>query len=183
MYLGLVMAKALNYRKPSVWINKIKSICGEDIQYECVSGEVLSDNGDWYLFLKDPKWKEHYDELRKCSYVNYIICNGNEPYLFSNSEIKQFMGGIKTKQEEHSELEPGDAVKVKRGYLENLYGIVESVRKKRAKVFFAFYIRGFTESLKLSDLQFVKKTAFIPSTGKRQVTMGAKVVFTNNICR
>lgn len=177
------MGKALNYRKPSVWSDKIKEICGNDVKYEVVGNGVLSDNGDWYLFIKDPDWEKHIVELKKIRWVISVVSNGDKPYIFSNQEVREFVGDIKEKMEESTDFSPGDAVLVKSGYLSGLYGIVESVCGKRAKVFFSFHIRGFTESLKKSDLEFVRNTNFIPGSLRNQLTMGGKVVFTNHICR
>ncbi len=183
MWIALMMGKALNYRRPSIWSDKIKEICGNDVKYEAVGNSVLSDNGDWYLFIKDPDWEKHIVELKKIRWVVSVVSDGDKPYIFSNQEVQSFVGDIKTKLEDGDEFSPGDAVKVKNGYLSGLYGIVESIRGKRARVFFSFHIRGFTESLKKSDLEFVKNTSFIPDISKKQLTMGGKVVFTNHICR
>lgn len=182
-WIGLMMGKALNYRKPEVWLDKIKAICGERVKYEAVSGDVLTDNGDWYLFLKDSKWREHIIQLKRCRFVVSVVSVGDMPYLFSDEEIKTFVGGVKAKREAGDALSPGDIVIVKDGYLANLYGIVESVSGKTANVFFSFYVRCFIEKLKVSCLKKVSRTDFDPSRHGQQVTMGAQVVFTNNIYR
>lgn len=183
MWLCLLMGKMLNYRKPDVWLKKIKEICGENVKYETVSNEVLTDNGDWYLFIQDNDWEKHLTDLKKCRFVVSVVSADNKPYLFSNSEVKKFMGGVKESREKGKDLTIGDIVLVLHGYLENLYGIVVGVRGKKAKVFFSFYVKSFVESLKISDLKKISRTDFQPGIGKHQIAMGAKVVFTNNIYR
>ena len=182
-WIGVIMGKALNYRRPDTWTKKITDICGDGVRYEVVNSEVLNDNGDWYLFINDVDWKEHISALKQCNFVVGLVCDGNSPYLFSDEEISAWIGGIEKSRESKCEFEIGDIVLVKKGFLSNLYGVIEKINGKRAKVFFSFYIRSFYEMIALEDLEFVHKSNFRPSQGGCHITMGVRSVFTNNICR
>lgn len=133
-----------------------KSIFGKDLCDVCVPGEQLTDKlfeleSENYVFFCCKNYTKHCVNVKKHSLIRLVLPETNHPEAIDKEEIESFTSSI---MEVHSsEVNLGDEVKVREGYLKNLYGVVlEELEGDRYRVAFYLHTRIVEEEMRKNNL-------------------------------
>lgn len=148
---------------------EINLIFGRDlIEHKTVCAPSLMATGEYYVFVRCGNYSEHIDALSKSSAVLKVVPAYTNPHLFSEKEIDEFSGSVDAPVRER-ELDIGDMVLIKAGWLKSLYGeILKRLKNGKYIVAFSFYTRRFKERLCGTDLEFVAKVSKVDSKPSRK---------------
>jgi hypothetical protein len=180
-WIGLMVSRTLPHDDGTAISKELKLIFRQDlIGYKVVCNESMSSSGEYFLFVNCNNYWEHTEALNRCHYITGVIPSRESPHHFSNKEILEFMNSAGYKEENPVSLGNGDVVLVKDGYLKGLYGIItKNLPRKKAKVFFSFYVRQFFEVLSVTSLEFIGKVSgceFPSGNVDKPIVIGAHVV-------
>ena len=137
---------------------EVANIFGDDLVDVCIIGErVTAENfevrSESYFFVKCKNYTDHVSRVKKSSIISFVLPSIDNPTEVPDNEVDSFIKTVSDKHSDASELNFGDTVLVKEGYLEGLYGIV--LRRKKSEqyeVYFSFYTREFSDVLMRSNL-------------------------------
>jgi len=148
--------------------------------FKVVCNDQMSASGEYYIFVNCDNYREHIEAINRCHFITSVVPDRESPHPFTPKEIVEFLTSAGLKEEPSGTLENGDVVLVKDGYLKGLYGVVtKEMPRKKFKVFFSFYVRQFTESLRVTSLEFIGKVSgyeFPSEVVGKPIVIGAHVV-------
>ena len=167
---------------------ELSMVFGDDLLgYKVVCNDLICSTGEYYLFVHCNNYWDHIESIAKRHFITGVVPSREDPYKFSLREIADFVSSAGYKGDSDSCLQMGDVVLVKDGYLKGLYGIVIKVLpSKRLKVFFSFYVRQFSEALKITDLEFIGRIdgyEFPAEVSGKPIVIGAHVVHHRKLYR
>jgi len=122
-------------------------------------GERMADDcfkiqSESYFFVKCSNYQNHTDEIKNSSVVSIVLPSVENPSPVAYSSISRFERTTKWRIKSKDDVSIGDLVRVKAGFLKNLFGIVVKKNGKNSyNVFFRLYTRQFVESLRQVNLE------------------------------
>ena len=135
------------------------SVFGEDAEEmrAVCSDDMKSSTGEYYVFVRCRNYEKHADRISRSSAVVSVVPSAGNPHWFSDDELREFEGSVAAPRKvAPREMDKGDMVLVKDGYLKNLYGVVRGkAGPRRYKVCFSLHVRKFSEILNVTVLDFV----------------------------
>ena len=161
---------------------EVSAMFGDDLaELRSVCSAEMSSTGEYYVFVRCGDYRLHADKLRASSVVQTAVPSFDSPHMFCDSEVDEFAGSA-TRKEKPRELDRGDMVLVKEGYLKNLFGVVSGrTGPRRYRVVFSFYLRKFAENLSVTALEFVGNV--FKRAGKARQTGAREAVLRNQLRR
>lgn len=189
VWICFMVSRTLAHDKPEDINRELTLIFGNDFSArKVVWNEQMEKTGEYYLFVCCDKYWNHIDEIGKCHFITGVVPFMDAPHHFSLKDIEEFSLSVEKKEEDTHCIVSGDMVLVKDGYLKGLYGIVskEAIRNKKCKVFFSFYVRQFSEILKVTSLEFICKLSeseLFTEVVCNPIVIGAHVVHHHQLYR
>jgi hypothetical protein len=181
-WIGLMVSRTLSHDNSKDITRELTLIFGKDLLgYKVVCTDQMSESGEYYIFVRCADYDEHVEALSRCHFITGVIPSKNAPYQFTTKEVAEFLSSAGHKDNPNKGLNKGDVVLVKDGYLKGLYGIItkETQANKKYKVFFGFYVRQFSEILRVTSLEFIGKVSgheFTSEVIGKPIVIGAHVV-------
>lgn len=143
----LVINSASCHRNTDKVVEEISSVLKNSASsILVVNHSDIMNTGEYFIFIEGKNALKKRDELLNLSCVIRIISNGDNPYIFSESEVNSFRNSI-LKKENAISFKKGDIVFVKDGCFKNLFGLVLGEKDNKIRVLFKFYVRNFIENL------------------------------------
>lgn len=155
-WICLMVSSTLPHKDNKLITKELSVIFGSDLvdhRVVCDTGMLAS--GEYYLFVRCANYRDHLDTLNKHTFVTNVVPSRESPHYFSDKEVKEFAVSVGRKVTPTSDFNKGDVVLVRDGYLRGLYGVVQGQSGKKCRVFFSFYVRRFTENLRVTLLEFI----------------------------
>lgn len=108
-----------------------------------------------YAFVKVRDYPKYIEKLRQSSAVKSVLASFENPSLLSDVEVQEFIESA-TPIQDLRQFRIGDVVRVQKGWLSNLVGMVVGISpRNKYSVLFKFHIRQFRNVLKAQDLMFL----------------------------
>lgn len=189
VWICLMVSRTLPHDNTKDIVRELTLIFGKDLLgHKVVCTDQMSDSGEYYLFTHCGNYWDHKEALSRCHFITGVIPNRDAPHHFSDKEIAEFLSSAGKTDKATVGLDNGDVVLVKEGYLKGLYGIItkEINSGKKFKVFFSFYVRQFSETLRVTSLEFIGKVSgyeFPAEVVGKPIVIGAHVVHHRKLCR
>lgn len=181
VWVCLMVSRTLPHDNDKAISRELSLIFGDDlIGFRVVCNDNMAASGEYYLFVHCSDYWSHVEALGKCHFITGVVPRRESPHHFSVKEIAEFLSSAGCKEDHPGTMDNGDVVLVKDGYLKGLYGIVtKPLPNKKYKVFFSFYVRQFSEALRVTSLEFIGKVTgyeFPAGVVGKPVVIGAHVV-------
>ncbi len=118
--------------------------------YSDASAEI-SDN---YAFVKCNDYFAHVKKIRECRVIAGVLDSYDNPIFSSEQEISSFRKNLSERPV--YDYCCGDFVKIKDGYLKDLFGLICGKHgKNNYKVMFRFYTKKFTKPISPQNMIFI----------------------------
>lgn len=188
VWICLMVSKSLDYKDSKAIEKELSLMFGEDlIDYKVGCNDDLTQSGEYYLFVRCYNYWSHSEAVLKNHFVTSVVPSHDNPHNFSPKEITSFLSSIGHKEQQNSQLENGDVVLIKNGYLKGLYGIVtKMLSAKKYRIFFSFYVRQFSENFSVTDIEFIGKVSgyqFPAEDISKPIIIGAHIVHHRKLYR
>jgi hypothetical protein len=140
-----------------------RDIFEQDLHEVAVVGErfdddVFESHAESYFFVRCSNYPCHVEKLKGSAVISRALPSTESPVPVTEEEVRGFK--LSGAGEEAPPLREGDIVHVRRGYLENLVGIVcGPARDGRCCVGFRLFTRRFEEALPPSNLRLLGSVA------------------------
>jgi transcription antitermination factor NusG len=135
-----------------------KEIFGKDLHGISIIGERFDDRtyemqSEGYFFVLCTNYHTYIPIIKRNIIITKVLPSTDKPEPVDSKEVSTFqnLSPIINK----NKFDHGDLVKIRRGYLENLVGIVIGNRQDRYSVLFRLCTRKFIEHLPKSNMVFV----------------------------
>lgn len=150
-WVCILVSNSYLRRGENVIRGEIKKIFGKDfIDFSLTPSDNTEET---YAFVKARNYSSHSERFASSALVKCILPNSESPFFLSDQEVFDFVTSA-TPQGDTNKFIPGDIVRVTKGYLSNLTGIViGSSEKDQYAVVFRFYLRHFSEIVNVSCLE------------------------------
>jgi transcription antitermination factor NusG len=132
-----------------------RDIFGKDLHDVAVVGERFDDHlfesqSESYFFVRCVNYQSHLPRIRNSSVITRVLPKTDAPDAVPAEEVETFRSSFDV----NSAPDPseGDIVLVRRGYLENLVGVVRDCTQERSIVVFRLFTRHFEEALPFNNL-------------------------------
>jgi hypothetical protein len=192
-WICIMMSRSMPHDDSKAVKGTLVSIFGQDlIGYKIACNKGMVDSGEYYVFAHCRNYWNYVETIGKCHFVTGVVPSKESPHHFSPKEIEEFLESVDGRDKTTRKIQHGDVVMVKDGYLKGTYGIVTGLvnnmgKAKRdrssgekCKVFFSFYIRQFSEILRMTSLEFIGRIdryEFPVETIGKSVAIGGHVVY------
>jgi hypothetical protein len=182
--------------------DQMLEIFGADFEDIQVIGERLSDEifdvlTESYFFVKCCNYYKYVETIKNCDVVSLVLPSFQNPETVPENSIKKFSETTRSKLGTSDSIACGDFVRVRDGYLKNLWGIVLSVKKEKCVVNFRLHTKVFNETIHTKNIlksgksifQFVKIPVKENETTMEMLSpvvtkiIGEETSFANKICR
>jgi hypothetical protein len=112
--------------------------------------EIFESQSESYFFVRCTNYHNHIGRIKNSSVITRVLPKTEDPTSVPSEEVEKF----KLSFEISNAPDPseGDIVLVRRGYLENLVGIVRYVDQDKCVVMFRLFTRRFDEPLPFNNL-------------------------------
>jgi hypothetical protein len=137
---------------------QMKDVFGDDFVDIRIIGERISDSyfeifSDSYFFVCCTNYQKHIKDINRCSCVSLVLPDIQNPEEVNIESIDRFDKTVCNEFGNTGELKQGTLVKVKEGYLENLYGfVIEKKKEDKYRVYFRLCTKNIIENLYRTNL-------------------------------
>lgn len=167
----------IQYLKGNKSVDAIKSeltnIFGKDLCDVVIIADKLSEENyemqlENYLFVKVRNYFTYIDKLRDNDMVFGVLDSYENPSFLTDEEVHKFKNSMQVKFSSVEQLQEGDIVTVKEGYLKNLKGvIIKRLANNKCKVMFKLYTKSFTKTMFRSNLVLENNISYVLRNHKR----------------
>lgn len=140
---------------------QMKNIFGNDLVDVRLIGERVTEKkfeifSESYFFVCCKNYSNYIDKINRCKIISLVLPNNYNPEEVNVVDINKFAYSVNIAYGNDRDLCVGDIVRIKSGYLENLYGIVIDIyNNEKCKVYFRFYTKKLYEKLYCNNLVIV----------------------------
>ena len=161
----------IQYLKGDNFVDLIKAelvnIFGKDLCDIVIIADKLSDECyemqlENYLFVKVNNYHSYIDRLRDSEMIFGVLDSYETPSFLSDDEVYKFKNSMQVKFGHMEQLQEGDIVCVKEGYLKNLKGVViKALANNKFKVIFKLYTKSFIKTMWRNNLVLENNISYV----------------------
>jgi len=136
-----------------------REIFGSDLHEVAVVGERFDDDtyesqSEGYFFVRCTNYHRYVPTIKQSVIISKVLPKTEQPEPVSEEEVASFRVRVPfAGTKEHFDV--GDVVRIRKGYLENLFGIVIDNDAERYSVVFKLYTRRFVENVSRNNMIFM----------------------------
>lgn len=145
-----------------------KDLCDVVIIADKLSEENYEMQLENYLFVKVKNYFAYIDKLRDNEMVFGVLDTYENPSFLTDEEVHKFKNSMQIKFNSVEQLQEGDIITVKEGYLKNLKGvIIKRLANNKCKVMFKLYTKSFAKTMFRSNLVLENNISYVLRNHKR----------------
>lgn len=155
-WIALMVRSSFRYGDRDAMLGEVRSIFGNDlIEARLIEDDAMRSSGEYYCFAKIRDYDSHLDSLIESTAVYWVVPCYDSPHEFTEDEVENF-GQSVDRAAIPEGFEVGDMVRVNKGDLAGLYGIIcDKAEHGRYRAAFRMYTRAFERLIPVEDMEFV----------------------------